>query len=75
MLNFHRDLQWRNMRNQAFFEPNLCKVLKPIIWVDTKFEQNGKMENSIERWQKTSGRNTHKLHDKYLVPEFNKKLR
>ena len=52
MLNFHRDLQWRNMRNQAFFKPNLCKVLKPIIWVDTKFEQNGKMENSIERWQK-----------------------
>ena len=75
MLNFHRDLQWRNMRNQAFFEPNLCKVLKPIIWVDTKFEQNGKTKNSIEIWRKTESKSTHRLHDKYLVPKFNKKLR
>ena len=61
------------MKNQAFFEPNLQKVLKPIIWVDTKFEQNGKTKNSIELWRKTESRSTHKLHDIYLVPEFNKK--
>ena len=63
MLNFHRDLQWRNMRNQAFFEQNLCKVLKPIIWADTKFEQNGKMGNSIERWQKLQA----EVHISYMI--------
>ena len=70
MLNFHRDLQWRNMRNQAFFEPNLCKVLKPIIWVDTKFEQNGKMENSIERWQKLQA----EVHISYMINTWSPNL-
>ena len=26
----------------CFLKLYLCRVLKPIIWVDTKFEQNGK---------------------------------
>ena len=27
----------------VFFEPDLCRVLTPIIWANTKFEQNGKI--------------------------------
>ena len=27
----------------VFFEPDLSRVLKPMIWVNTKFEQNGKI--------------------------------
>ena len=36
----------------VFFESDLSRVLKPMIWVYTKFEQNGKL--------KTSRRVTHK---------------
>ena len=57
----------------TFNKQNLHKVLKPQkAGVDTKFEQNGKTKNSIELWRKTESRSTHKLHDIYLVPEFNK---